>query len=79
MTVHVHATYCNCILFMSMETPKMVFLLLNGTQYARPKMAVRSTQGQNRAVRSTQGGGGVNPKMSLVGKCKKVKVKEKHL
>ena len=57
----------------------MVFLLLNGTQYARPKMAVRSTQGQNRAVRSTQGGGGVNPKMSLVGKCKKVKVKEKHL
>ena len=33
--------------------------LLNGTQYARPKMAERSTQGQNRAVRSTQGGGGV--------------------
>jgi len=34
----------------------MLFLLLNGAQYARPKMAVRSTQGQNRAVSSTQGG-----------------------
>jgi len=32
--------------------------MLNGTQYARQKqLVVRSTQGQNRAVRSTQGGG----------------------
>ena len=46
-----------------METLKMVvFLLLNGTQYARPKMAVRSTQCQNKAVRSTQGGRGVTLK-----------------
>ena len=36
----------------------VLFLLLNGTQYARPKIAVRSLQSQNRAARSTQGGGG---------------------
>ena len=33
----------------------LLLLLLKGTQCARPKMAVRSTQGQNRAARSTQG------------------------
>jgi len=34
----------------------MVVLLLNGTQYARPKLAIRSTQGRNKAARSTHGG-----------------------
>ena len=35
----------------------MVVLLLNGKQYARPQnIAVRSTQGRNRAARSTQRG-----------------------
>ena len=46
-----------------METPKLVVLLLNGTQYLglgeAKKMAVLSLQGQNRAVHSMQGGGGV--------------------
>jgi len=32
----------------------MVVLLLNDTQYARPKIAVRSTQSQNSVARSTQ-------------------------
>jgi len=44
----------------------MVVLLLNGTQYARPKIAVRSTHGQYRKVRSTQGGGGVTLKICLI-------------
>jgi len=50
-----------------METLKMVvlFLLLNGMQYARPKIALRSLQSQNRAARSKQGGGvGVTLKMN---------------
>jgi len=37
--------------------------MLNGTQYARQKNG--GTQGQNRAVRSTQGGG-VSPSLQLV-------------
>jgi len=58
MSVHVHATYCHFYLFyVNGNAKQLLFLLLNGTQYLRPKMAVRSTQGQNRTVRSTQGGG----------------------
>jgi len=43
------------------KRPKWLFLLLNGTHYARQKMAVRSTQCQNSAVRGTQGGMGYHP------------------
>jgi len=39
-----------------METPKRLFLLLNGTR--AQKTAVHSTQAQNEAVQSTQGPGG---------------------
>ena len=66
ITAHVLTAYCNFNFFMEMETPKMVvFLLLNGTQYVRPKIAVRSTQSPNRSVRSTQGGRGVSPSIML--------------
>jgi len=43
-----------------METPKIVVFVIK--RYAvreAKKMAVRNTQCQNRAIRSTQGGGGV--------------------
>ena len=42
------------------KRPKWLILLLNGTHlvgiYARPKIGGTHTQGQNRAVRITQGG-----------------------
>jgi len=49
-----------------METPKMVVFVVK--QYAvreAKKMAVRSTQCQNRAVRSTQRGRGCHPHVSV--------------
>jgi len=74
---HIKANVCkkgctcawNIILFyflIEMATLKMVVLLWNGTQYARPKkkIAVRSTHGQNRTVR--KGGGGVTLKTCLI-------------
>ena len=57
--VHVHTTYCNFNFFMQMETPMVfVFLLLNGTQYARPKKwryAVRNAKIERYAVRKGEG------------------------
>jgi len=62
ITVHVHTSYCIFyLLYVNGNAQNGCFLLLNGTQYARPKMAVRSTQCQNRVVRSTQGGREVSP------------------
>ena len=60
MIVHVHETV---ILFSlcKWQREKCLFLLLNGMQYARLKIAVRSMQGQKKVVRSTQGEGGCHP------------------
>ena len=54
MTVHVLATYCHLI-FLEMETLKMVVLLLNDTQYTRGQKS--GTQNAKQKKDSTQGGG----------------------
>jgi len=59
--VHAHAHILSLYLLYVNGNAKNGFLLLNGTQYASLKMEVCSTQGQNRAVRITQGGRGCHP------------------
>ena len=55
MIVPAYAT--DCIFYPLYVNRNTMFLLLNGTQFARPKKAVRSMQPKHEAAHTTQGGG----------------------